>query len=92
MAQNNKQHVFQNVARVINSGCCKTPQTHRGNGERTYATNTIFLRSTKKAPQTVMDEEAPHEENNEETYLVCATIHEYDELGRVYMDQKGHFP
>eukprot|EP00957_Ditylum_brightwellii_P005022 382718-Ditylum_brightwellii.AAC.1 len=49
------------------------------------------LRSPKKTLQTVTEEEVPQEENNEEMHLVCATIHEYGELGRVYTDQTGRF-
>eukprot|EP00957_Ditylum_brightwellii_P049694 3768675-Ditylum_brightwellii.AAC.1 len=50
------------------------------------------LKSTKKAPQILVEEEVSQEENNEETHLVFAIIHEYDELGRVYTDLTGHFP
>eukprot|EP00957_Ditylum_brightwellii_P198572 15134564-Ditylum_brightwellii.AAC.1 len=39
MAQSNKQQGFQILARVTNSSCCKTPQTHRGKGEKTHTTN-----------------------------------------------------
>eukprot|EP00957_Ditylum_brightwellii_P030430 2304799-Ditylum_brightwellii.AAC.1 len=92
MAQSNKPKFFQNVARGNKCSCSKTPQTNRGNGKRTHATNEKNLRSTKKAPQTVAEEEVPQEKNNEEMHLVYATIQEYDELGRIYTDQTGRLP
>ena len=40
----------------------------------------------------MVEEEVPQEKNNEEMHLVCATIQEYDKLGRIYTDQTRHFP
>eukprot|EP00957_Ditylum_brightwellii_P030359 2299571-Ditylum_brightwellii.AAC.1 len=92
MAQSNRQQVFKMWPGLTTAAVDKhlklTEVIVKGHMQQTRKN----LISTKKASQTVAEEEVPQEKNNEETQLVFATIHEYDELGRIYTDQNGRFP